>query len=210
MLQKGGEFLPIKLFLLLFLLSGSVDRESLRFAYSAEQGYDRSCGLAALTCLMDRYWGIASDEISLAREFFSEKLASGDFTVSFADMAAVLGAKKFAYKAYRMTYKQLEKAVEKYAPVVVHYDKPEGHFALVLAMHGAEVLVADPAEGAIVNSQADFESRWSGKVLVASMPGGKVNTKLLAEAESSAWGRVELLDKAALAGLKIGQGALRW
>ena len=45
----------MKLALLLLLLSGTTDRESLRFTYSTEQGYDTSCGLTTLSCLMDKY-----------------------------------------------------------------------------------------------------------------------------------------------------------
>ncbi len=168
---KGCKLLSMKLFFILLLLSGAVDRESLRFAYSTEQGYDTSCGLTTLACFMDRYWGVSSDEFSLAREFLAGKIAGGDFTVSFADMAAILKAKGFAYKAYQMSYDQLEKAVAKYAPIIVHYDKPEGHFALVLAIRGDAVLTADPAEGTISRERASFESRWSGKVLVAALPG---------------------------------------
>jgi predicted double-glycine peptidase len=184
---------------LLLLLSGTADREEIRFSYCGEQGYDSSCGLSVLACLMDRYWGIPADELGLANEFFAEKLAAGDFTVSLADMAAVLGKKGFACKAYRMTYEQLGKAVGKYGPAVVHYDRPNGHFALALAMRGEEVLIADPAEGTILAGRDRFETRWSGKVLVAILPGGKLDSALLGKAEASAWGRGELLDSAAMA-----------
>jgi len=196
----------MKLALILLLLSGTADREFLRFAYSTEQGYDTSCGLTTLACFMDRYWGVSSDEFSLAREFLAGKIAGGDFTVSFADMATILKAKGFAYKAYQMNYDQLEKAVAKYAPIIVHYDKPEGHFALVLAIRDGAVLTADPAEGTISRERAFFESRWSGKVLVAAFPGKKVDEAFLEEAKSSVWGRGELLEKAAF----VGVGASRW
>jgi len=191
----------MRLFLLLLVFSETVDRESLRFAYSTEQGFDTSCGLTALSCLMDRYWSVPSDEVSLARDFLAERIAGGDLTVSFADMAAILKAKGFSCKAYQMTFDQLEKAVAGYAPVIVHYDKPEGHFALVLAVRDGSVLTADPAEGTISKGQATFESLWSGNVMLAALPGRAVNLELIEEAKRSVWGRSELLDRAALAGI---------
>ncbi|MCX7028084.1 MAG: cysteine peptidase family C39 domain-containing protein [Spirochaetes bacterium] len=192
--------MSIRLFFLLFVLSGTADRESLRFEYCAEQNYDTSCGLTAIACLLDKYWGVPADEISLAEDFFADKIAGGNFTISFADMAAILEAKGFSCKAYRMTYAQLEKAVVKYTPVIVHYDRPDSHFALALAIREGEILIADPAEGTAFFSREYFGSRWSGKVLVADLSGRKVDAALLKEAESSAWGRRELLDQAALAG----------
>lgn len=191
----------MRLFLLLLVFSETVDRESLRFAYSTEQGFDTSCGLTALSCLMDRYWSVPSDEVSLARDFLAERIAGGDLTVSFADMAAILKAKGFSCKAYQMTFDQLEKAVAGYAPVIVHYDKPEGHFALVLAVRDGSVLTADPAEGTISKGQATFESLWSGNVMLAALPSRAVNLELIEEAKRSVWGRSELLDRAALAGI---------
>jgi len=193
----------MKLFLLLFLLSGTTDRESLRFEYSIEQGFDTSCGLTTLSCLMDRYWGIPANEVSLARDFLAEKIVVGDLTVSFADMAAILKAKGFSCKAYQMNFGQLEKAVAKYAPIIVHYDRPEGHFALVLAVRDGSVLTADPAEGTISREQAAFESLWSGNVMLAALPGRAVNIELIEEAKRSVWGRGELLERAALAGTGV-------
>lgn len=193
----------MKLFLLLFLLSGTTDRESLRFEYSIEQGFDTSCGLTTLSCLMDRYWGIPANEVSLARDFLAEKIVVGDLTVSFADMAAILKAKGFSCKAYQMNFGQLEKAVAKYAPIIVHYDRPEGHFALVLAVRDGSVLTADPAEGTISREQAAFESLWSGNVMLAALPGRAVNVELIEEAKRSVWGRGELLERAALAGTGV-------
>ena len=125
-----------KWWLMLLILAGTLDRESQRFAFIAEQGWDTSCGFGALACLMSRYWGKPADETSLAMEFFPERIASGDLTVSFADMAAILKAKGFACAGYKMDYAQLGAALNAYAPVLVHFSFPDGHFALVLAQDG--------------------------------------------------------------------------
>jgi hypothetical protein len=40
----------------LLLLQNVQSTETLRFAHVAEQGYDTSCGLSALSDLVSRYW----------------------------------------------------------------------------------------------------------------------------------------------------------
>ena len=184
-----------KWWLILLLLAGARDRESLRFAYIAEQGWDNSCGFGALAYLMSRYWGKPADETSLVMEFFPERIVSGDLTVSFADMAAILMAKGFACAGYRMDYDQLGAALKVYAPIVVHFSFPDGHFALALAQAGGWVVVSDPAEGTLSLSKEDFLSRWSGSVLVAAIPGRKADRAFLKEAVSATLTRMVLLER---------------
>ena len=192
---KRRYILSLKLAILFLILTETTDRESLRFAYCAEQGYDTSCGLTTLAFFMDRFWGIQAEETALAEEFFAEKLAAGDLTVSFADMARILEARGFAWKALRMNFEQFEAASAGYAPLIVHYDKPEGHFALALATEDGVIIVADPAEGAIALSRFTFESKWSGAVLASILPAGTLNQKYLEEAVESVRGRTILLDR---------------
>ncbi|HWR13054.1 MAG TPA: cysteine peptidase family C39 domain-containing protein [Rectinemataceae bacterium] len=194
-------FIKLAIFLLAF--AETIDKESLRFAYSAEQGYDRSCGLTTLACLMDRFWGVPADETALAKEFLADKLATGDLTVTFAEMARILEARGFAWKAYRMSFGQLAAAAANYAPLIVHYDRPEGHFALVLSLDDGAITISDPAEGTIALGRALFESKWSGAVLVAVRPKGALNAKLLDEAGRSVRGRKMLLDRAARGGTRL-------
>ena len=186
-----------KWWLMLLLLAGAMDRESQRFAFIAEQGWDSSCGFGALACLMCRYWGKPADETSLALEFFPERIVSGDLTVSFADMSAILKAKGFACAGYRLDYAQLGAALKTYAPILIHFSLPDGHFALALAQDGEWIIVSDPAEGTTVFSKEDFLSRWSGKALVAAIPSQKANLALLEEAVSAARARITLLERIA-------------
>ena len=180
---------------ILLTLTEIEDRETLRFVHSAEQGYDSSCGLTALACLMSGYWGQSSDELSLAREFLAARIAEGDFTVSFADMKTILAARGFTAAAYRMDWEQLRKASERYAPILVHYTKPEGHFALVLAADESGPIVADPASGTGAVDRALFLERWSGFVFLAALPGRSPNTAFMADAVALARGRLSLLER---------------
>jgi len=191
-------FVKLAIFLLAF--SETIDKESLRFAYSAEQGYDSSCGLTTLASLLDKFWGMPADETALAKEFLADKLATGDLMVTFAEMARILEARGFAWKAYRMNFGQLAAAAASYAPLIVHYDRPEGHFALVLSVHDGAATISDPAEGTIAMERVHFESKWSGAVLVAVHPKGGLNETLLDEADRGVYGRKMLLDRAARGG----------
>lgn len=197
----------IELLLMLSLSQAEVkDAESLRFVYSTEQGYDTSCGLTSLACLMNTYWGIPADELALANEFLVDKVNSGDYTVSFADMTRILKAKGFTTAAYKLSFDQLAAAVGKYAPVLVHYDKPDGHFALALKVVGDSLILADPAEGTTLCQKEFFTSRWSGNALFASYPGRRALSETIAKAVESVTGRKELMERASL----VGMGSLRW
>lgn len=191
---------------LLLSLLEITDRESLRFVYSEEQGYDSSCGLSTLVCLMATYWDVPASESALARDFLKEKLKAGDYTTNFADMKRILEAKGFKVAAYKMNLSQLSKAAEKYAPLLVHYAEPEGHFVLVLSVQEESVVVADPAQGLEMLALRDFEARWSGHVLLAAIPNQKPNGVALDGARAEALGRDRLLEHASL----IQAGAARW
>ena len=187
--------MSFKLAILLLVLSETADKESLRFAYSAEQGYDSSCGLTTLAYFMDRFWGVPTDETTLAGEFFLDELTASDLTVSFADMAGILEARGFEWKAFRMSFEQFAAALARYAPLIVHYDKPEGHFSLALSAQDGEIIVADPAEGAVALRRRYFEAKWSGAVLAAVLPSAALNRKLLKEAVRFVRDRNALLDR---------------
>lgn len=177
-------------------LSDVADKERLRFEHSYEQGFDSSCGLSALACLMSLYWNAETDEAALAESAFGAKEA-GDYTVSFADLVRLLGEAGFAAAAYRLDYAGLVDAAARYAPILVHYDRPEPHFALVLHADAAGPVTADPAEGTSLLDRAAFEARWSGAALLARMPGREPDRMVLREAAESAAGRAGVLEAAA-------------
>jgi ABC-type bacteriocin/lantibiotic exporter with double-glycine peptidase domain len=155
---------------------------------------------------MSTYWGIPASENTLARDFLKEKLEASDYTTNFADMKRILEAKGFKVAAYKMNPSQLSKATERYAPLLVHYAKPEGHFVLVLSVREESVVVADPAQGLESLALKDFEALWSGYVLLAAIPKRKPNNVALDGARAEALGRNKLLERASL----TQAGAARW
>lgn len=159
----------------LILLSGIQDRESLRFRYSWEQGLDDSCGLQALACLLSLYWADPVDEADLALGL-AETGSRHQPGVSLGDLGRLAASRGYLSEAYWLEFGELEAAVGLYPPVLVHYDRPQGHFALVLARldlaeEGRALVVADPASGLQVVGREDFLGRWSGNALLIARPG---------------------------------------
>lgn len=189
---------------LLLSLSEVVDSESLRFAYSTEQRFDTSCGLSTISCLLTQYWNRPVDELTLAREHLTSPAKEGVWTVSMADLVQVLRSRGLFVSAYKMNFQQLTQAVSRYAPVLVHYDKPEGHFSLVLSIQNEIVITADPAEGVTAKTRTAFESRWSGYTLLAAVPGESVNSKAIDSATSQVSARMDLLDRVSIGIFRAG------
>lgn len=191
------QFTALELALSLWLAApgGLEDRETLRFAYSSEQGFDTSCGLSTLACLLKTYWGQETSEIELARECFGGR-AEGDYSVSLAGLKGLLVARGFAAAACQMSFPQLAEAAARFPPVLVHYDAPRGHFALVLAVNEEGVITADPAEGTVILSRGDFEGRWSGYAILAALPDSRPEGGAIEAAIAQCMGRRRLLERA--------------
>jgi len=188
---------------LILALADITDRETLLFQFSTEQGYDTSCGLSTVACLMDTYWGVPTEEAELVQYLARDTVGSEGLTTSFADMAAILESRGFQWAAYRMNYDQVRSAVGRYAPIIVHYDRPRKHFALLLSADDRSLVVADPATGTTVLSRRDFESRWSGNVILAALPQATEGDRLR-EAIGSVRGRTAVLDRAARVASRAG------
>ncbi len=146
---------------LLMLFSDMDNREDMKFAFSAEQGADLSCGFSTLVTFLAGYWAEPSSE-----EYLIGKYGGGG-TVSVRDLLAVLAGEGFAARAYRMDFGQLARAASSNAPLLVHYDRPEGHFALLLDVAGDLVVTSDPALGTVISEKWDFLGYWSGAAIVA-------------------------------------------
>jgi ABC-type bacteriocin/lantibiotic exporter with double-glycine peptidase domain len=118
-------------------------------------------------------------------------------------MEALLAARGFACAAYALDYGQLEGAAARYAPLVAHYDKPLGHFVLVLTARDGMLVVADPASGLQRLERRDFEARWDGYVLLAARPGAAPRRGVLDAAVASALAPARLLDFEARRELRV-------
>lgn len=184
-----------------FILSiaSTLSKESLRFQYSFEQGFDTSCGMSVVATALNRYWGMSTDEVELISATLGEKLKDGDYTVSLADMARAFEARGVAARAFRLDWEGLERLVEKgYAPVVVHYDKPEKHFALLFGFKDGRAITVDPARGLESLSREAFERRYSGAAMALASKTLKPDATLVNEAIAKAAGKQSRLEDSAM------------
>jgi predicted double-glycine peptidase len=186
---------------MLMLFSDLVSREDRQFAWSAEQGEDMSCGFSTLATFLSGYWGLEAPESYLIGKY------GGRGTVSVKDLLAVLSGEGFEARAYRMDFGELELALSRAAPLIVHHDRPDGHFSLILDIADDCVVASDPALGTLASYKEDFLRTWSGAVIVArpriSAPAAirgpafsRADKGLLAAAADSARGRLRGIDDA--------------
>jgi len=179
------------------LLRESASKEERRFLYIGEQGFDTSCGYAAAAGLASLYWQVPVSETELIALNHGTIDASGSQTVNLADIARSLQALGFEVQGGRADWEGLRIAAERYAPVLVHYARPETHFALVLAADRDAVVSADPARGLELVGRAQFEKRWSGVVLLVKADQRRRNDRLLGAAIAGTRGRRSLLERIA-------------
>jgi ABC-type bacteriocin/lantibiotic exporter with double-glycine peptidase domain len=164
------------MFPLFYLLSNTVllmaSKESLRFQYTMEQGFDTSCGMSVVATALDRYGGVPTNEVELIEHTLGDKLEDGVYTVSLADMAKAFDSRGVATRAFKLDWDGLASLIDKgYAPLVVHYDEPEKHFALLLGFKDGRAVTVDPARGLESLSREVFEARYSGTAMaLASKP----------------------------------------
>jgi uncharacterized protein len=170
-------------------------KESLRFAFVREQGYDNSCGYSAAVSLLALYWRLPISEEELVSRYAGEKLAAGKLGVSLEELAGIFGDYGFSVKGVRMKWEQLEAALELYAPIVVHYERPDRHFVLALHIKKGWIITLDPALGCEILSRGQFMERWSGAALLARSTAAERDEGLLERAKAVEWDRHELLER---------------
>jgi len=182
-------------------------KESLRFQYTMEQGFDTSCGMSVVATALALYWGVPTDEAELLESTIGEKLEDGDYTVSLADMAKAFEARGVAARAFRLDWDGLEGLVSKgYAPLVVHYAEPDKHFALLLGFKDGRAVTVDPARGLESLSREAFERRYSGAAMALASRTLEPDVTLVAEAVDTAGKRqARLEESAARAATRMGR-----
>ncbi|MCL2557593.1 MAG: cysteine peptidase family C39 domain-containing protein [Treponema sp.] len=155
--------------------------EETRFEHTYKQSYDTSCGIEAMATLLGKFWGL---DVT-AREVFLDMTAelpedAQGFATNFADMAGYMGTHGIAARGFRMGWEELEQALAGgFGPIVVHYDRPVGHFALLLHIEGDFAFLSDPSTGAVIVDRASFLRRFSGNVLLAASATRTVDREFL-------------------------------
>ena len=161
----------MKTLYILFLLLGITPNEALKFNFINKQEFDTSCGFSAVSSILNVYYDIDVSEKMIISNYLTNILTNNltnIYTSSLLDLSSILTSYGIENKSFKMTFEQLNKALVKYSPVLVHMTKPQTHFLLVLDCYADNVIIADPARGLKLIQKNDFIDKWSGVVLLTA------------------------------------------
>lgn len=159
-----------------------ISGEELRFSHVYKQGYDSSCGIAVTAALLNNYWQIPAAESDLYQTMILDRAAedADTYTISFLDIMQYVQQHQIGAKAYKMDWETLADTLAKgFAPVLINYDKPKPHFALLLHLENSFAFVADPARGFEIVDKPAFERSYSGNALLTASRTAQKNTEYI-------------------------------
>jgi predicted double-glycine peptidase len=131
------------------------------------QQYDFSCGSAALATLLTYHYNMPVREDEVFRDMFTigdqEKIKQHGF--SMLDMKTYLNSRGLQADGFRF---KLDSFARIRVPgITLVNTNGYKHFVVVKGISDDEILIGDPAAGTIILSREQFETLWSGAVLVA-------------------------------------------
>lgn len=142
--------------------------KELRWKNVIRQQYDFSCGSAAVATLLTYHYDIPTSEAVVFEEMFlsgdQRKIQVEGF--SMLDMKQFLDKRGLRSDGFRMS---LDKLANIGVPgIVLINTRGYLHFVVVKGIEDDRILVADPALGTTVWKREDFESIWSGGIVLAA------------------------------------------
>jgi predicted double-glycine peptidase len=181
-----------------------VSEEELRFTQVYKQGYDTSCGVAVTASLLNTYWHITLAEEELYQDLILNQNPEGgerEYSVSLFAIAEYLKTQGIQSRAYQMDWETLEDSLAKgYAPILIHYENPDPHFALLLHLEADFGFVADPARGFVVVDKREFLKNYSGNVLLTASREATKDTEAIEQATREGRERLKRLQALARRG----------
>ncbi|QEX17532.1 hypothetical protein FRZ44_28320 [Hypericibacter terrae] len=143
---------------------------ALRFKQVVKQGYDISCGAAALATLMKYYWGVDTDEKKiiegiLARSSEDEKKQINGMGFSMLELKHLGESLGFSAGGFRLD--SVEKLAKLKVPALTLITvRGYKHFVVFKGVSQGQVYIADPAFGNRSRSLERFTEEWDGVILV--------------------------------------------
>lgn len=157
-------------FMFLILSTMVIPQEEMRFTHVFKQNFDTSCGISTTATLLNKYWNISVFGDEMYQEIL-DRLEDGDidYTINFLTIAEFLLRHSIQSRAFKMDWDQLvNNLAQGFGPIIVHYNRPLPHFALLLHIEDDYAFVADPARGYEAIDRKTFLQRYSGNVLLAA------------------------------------------
>jgi hypothetical protein len=143
---------------------------ALRFKQVVKQGYDISCGAAALATLMKYYWGVDTDEKKiiegiLAGSSEDEKKQINGMGFSMLELKHMGESLGFSAGGFRLD--SVEKLAKLKVPALTLITvRGYKHFVVLKGLSHGQVYIADPAFGNRSRSLERFTEEWDGVILV--------------------------------------------
>lgn len=69
----------------------------------------------------------------------------------------------------KLTKTELEEAVRQFTSIILHFNRPSGHYVQLRTAGGWGAIISDPAEGTVWISSRQLEQRWSGVAICADL-----------------------------------------
>ena len=136
-----------------------------QFRYTERQQYDFSCGSAALSTLLTHHYGDPVKEAAVYTTMWEKgdqaKIRKEGF--SMLDMKRFLQARGYAAEGYRTSLEKLGKVGV--PAIVLIRDGAYNHFVVVKGVRDGKIAFGDPAQGARVMDQAQFERMMINRIL---------------------------------------------
>ncbi len=161
-----------------------VPMEALLFVAGNEQQTDTDCAQAVVESIAAEFW---HHSLAAPREpRTNADPGAEDFSMSVAEIHELLSENELPNRAFWMSWEEVAAVTAKYGPVIVHFEEPAGHYAVAVGgVPGAEagagadsrprhaarppvhhLLIADPARGDVIVSQAWWKRHASGATVV--------------------------------------------
>ena len=159
--------------------------QELRFLETVRQGFDFSCGSAALATLLSFHYGRPTTELEVFESMWktgdTEKIRKDGF--SMLDMKRYLEQEGLRADGFKIPAARIAKVGVAGLILLAKMDTP--HFVVVIGAEGGELLLSDPARGIWNMSVEEVERLWNGVFFVvrqeASLARGNFN-------DSDSWG----------------------
>lgn len=151
--------------------------QDLRWQDVVRQGYDFSCGSAALATLLTHGFGEPHTERELLQEMLDavdeptrdERIQNGLSMLDLKQAAIRHGFQAMGARLPLSSLRQLR------GPVIVHLNRSgQLHFSVLRGVDTEHAYLADPAEGNIRLSVDQFSAEWSGVILALARPGASL------------------------------------
>lgn len=141
----------------------------LRYSQIISQTTWYTCGPAALATLFTFYYGQPVSEAQITKFSVEDMVARGKDPqegVTVLTLRNTSRANGIEAAGYRLTFEQLQDTLKSGLPVLVNTLRPQPHFAVVVAIEGNTVILADPSWGLKTQDKQWFLDAWNGVTLI--------------------------------------------